>query len=75
MASDKRLREQLWKYASQWSAVQPETTGDDLRKAGLRPSPIYGEILSTLRNAWLDGEVDAVEEEKALLDRLLSEVD
>jgi len=67
------FRESLWKYVNQWAGVTPHTTGDDLRKLGLPPSPAYGEILSSLRNAWLDGEIQSLEEEKGLLSDLVKD--
>ncbi|MFW5713706.1 MAG: CBS domain-containing protein [Brevefilum sp.] len=69
-----KFREPIWQFVSQWTEVSPYTTGDDLREMGLRPSPAYGRILTTLRDAWLDGEIQSKEEEQALLDKLVSEV-
>jgi tRNA nucleotidyltransferase (CCA-adding enzyme) len=69
------LREPLWKFVNQWAAITLHTTGDDLRELGLRPSPAYGQILTTLRDAWLDGELQSKAEEKALLNKLVSEID
>ncbi len=56
-----------------WRGMQPVTTGDDLKARGARPGPIYGKLLASLRNAWLDGEVTSADEERALLERLLSQ--
>jgi tRNA nucleotidyltransferase (CCA-adding enzyme) len=72
---DEHLRKPLWKYVNNWVSIEPETTGDDLREMGLRPSPAYGRILSALRDAWVDGEVQSVEEEQSLLRKLVSEID
>ena len=47
------------------------TTGDDLKARGLAPGPRYGEILTKLRAAWLDGEVKNNNEEEELLNTLL----
>ncbi len=69
------LRNQLWMYVSEWAGVMPQTTGDDLRKLGLPPSPAFGEILSALRNAWLDGEIKSSEEEDRLLSDLIKDLD
>jgi len=70
-----KLRAPLLSYIREWSSVQPKTTGDDLREMGLHPSPAYGRILTALRDAWLDGEVKTQEEEQALLETLVSDVD
>lgn len=69
------LRKPLLSYVREWSCVQPETTGDDLREMGLPPSPAYGRILTALRDAWLDGDVKTQKEEQALLEALVSEVE
>ncbi len=69
---DENVRELLWLYVSQWAAVQPVTTGDDLRAMGLKPSPAYSQILTALRDSWLDGEIHSEKEEKALAEVLVA---
>lgn len=64
-------RELLRMFVSRWHAVEPQTTGDDLRRMGLRPSPAYGQILTALRDAWLDGDIQTGQEEKELLASLI----
>jgi tRNA nucleotidyltransferase (CCA-adding enzyme) len=61
----------LLDYLSLWRHVKAHTTGDTLKSRGLAPGPRYGEILTALRAAWLDGEVKTEKEEKELLNRLL----
>jgi tRNA nucleotidyltransferase (CCA-adding enzyme) len=61
-------------YLKKWRHVKPRTTGHDLKQLGLPPGPNYQNILRTLRNAWLDGEIDAENEEIALLEHLLSQI-
>jgi tRNA nucleotidyltransferase (CCA-adding enzyme) len=61
----------LLDYLSFWRHVKPRTTGDDLKARGLESGLRYGEILTRLRAAWLDGEVNSEKEEKELLNRLL----
>jgi len=68
------FRHLLWHFVSRWAEVSPYTTGDDLRQKGLRPSPTFGRILTTLRDAWLDGDVQSKKEEEALRDRLVAEI-
>jgi tRNA nucleotidyltransferase (CCA-adding enzyme) len=72
---DEGMRDLLHTFVAQWSAVEPGISGEDLRAMGLRPSPAYGRILATLRDAWLDGEIDSPAEEAALLQELLAEED
>ncbi|MFU8827727.1 MAG: CCA tRNA nucleotidyltransferase, partial [Brevefilum sp.] len=72
---DKDMRTLLHQFVKQWSVVSPTISGEDLRTMGLKPSPAYGRILSTLRDAWLDGAVRSPEAEAALLEDLLAEED
>ena len=61
----------LLEYLSIWRYVKPHTTGDDLKARGLQPGPRFGEILSHLRAAWLDGVVGSREQENELLNTIL----
>jgi len=61
----------LLDYLSIWRHVKPHTTGSNLKTRGLPSGPRFGEVLSQLRAAWLDGEVKNAEEEKELLNTLL----
>ncbi|MDP1544492.1 MAG: hypothetical protein Q8L87_00610 [Anaerolineales bacterium] len=61
----------LLDYLSIWRHIKPHTTGDDLIARGLPPGPRYGEILTRLRAAWLDGEVKDKEQELQLLDSMI----
>jgi tRNA nucleotidyltransferase (CCA-adding enzyme) len=61
----------LLSYISLWRHVKPHTTGNDLKTRGLQPGPRYGEILTRLRAAWLDGEVVDKEGEVRLLESMI----
>ncbi|GAB4581163.1 MAG: CBS domain-containing protein [Anaerolineales bacterium] len=61
-------------YVTQWRHVRLYTDGHVLRAAGLRPGPVYSEILTTLRAAWLDGNITSAQEEEALAKRLIQNV-
>ncbi len=63
----------LLRYLSFWRHIKARTSGADLKSRGLAPGPRYGEILSRLRSAWLDGEATSKEDELALLERLIGE--
>jgi tRNA nucleotidyltransferase (CCA-adding enzyme) len=71
LASEGRIRVQLDSYLNQWRKVHPLATGETLRRMGLRPGPRYREILRTLRDAWLDGQVGSPEQEERLLSSLI----
>ncbi len=66
-------RQILELYEHEYRHVRPFTTGNDLRALGLPPSPQYEVILSSLKNAWLDGEIQSEGEEKVLLQKLLEQ--
>jgi tRNA nucleotidyltransferase (CCA-adding enzyme) len=58
-------------YLTTWRHVKPHTTGEDLKSLGLPPGPQYKQILSRLRAAWLDGEVNNEEQEQNFLKGIL----
>jgi tRNA nucleotidyltransferase (CCA-adding enzyme) len=72
-AQDEQQRKILWEYVSKWRQVSPNTNGHILRQRGLPPGPIYRKIITTLRNAWLDGKIVTAEQEETLLEQLLDE--
>jgi tRNA nucleotidyltransferase (CCA-adding enzyme) len=73
IATDSELvREQLGLYHHRLRFVEPEIDGERLKAMGLKPGPLFGHILSALRDARLDGEVTSLEEEKALVEKLLA---
>lgn len=73
IAPEDGLRHIIRQYVTHWQYIHPTVNGHDLERRGITPGPIYREILSTLRNAWLDGEIHSPEEEEALLAKVLRE--
>jgi tRNA nucleotidyltransferase (CCA-adding enzyme) len=73
-ADDPNSQQMLMMYISKWRKISPVLSGHDLRAKGVPPGPIYKDVLTTLRKAWLDGEVNSPEEEAALLDVLLNKM-
>jgi tRNA nucleotidyltransferase (CCA-adding enzyme) len=71
MQDQEECRIALSNYMSEWRYVSPRSTGDTLRELGLPPGPVYREILSKLRGAWLDGEITDPEQEVSLLNKLV----
>jgi tRNA nucleotidyltransferase (CCA-adding enzyme) len=67
------VRQRLWCYETELRHVQPVVDGDYLKSLGLKPSPLFSRLLSAVRDARLDGEIQTAEEEKALIHRLLVE--
>ena len=69
--TDTQLRDLIIQYVTHWKLVKPFTNGIDLQARGIKPGPIYKSILEKLRNAWLDGNINRVEEEVLLLEHLI----
>lgn len=63
----------LQQYTSQWQHISTSISGDTLRQHGIPPGPIYKEILSRIRSAWLDGEIESLAQEDELLGMLIAE--
>jgi len=61
----------LKEFLVKWRHVKATITGDDLKARGIPLGPRYKEVLSQLRNAWLDGNVKNHKEEEELLNTLL----
>jgi tRNA nucleotidyltransferase (CCA-adding enzyme) len=69
-----QAREILTSYLVTWRRVASVTDGRTLREAGLPPGPAYRRILSALRAAWLDGQLENPDQERELLRTLLAEM-
>ncbi len=69
--SDAHLRSLLYRFVSEWQHLQPHTDGHILRASGIPPGPLYRQVLSKLRSAWLDGMIHSPQEEQNLLAELL----
>ncbi|MGC8874062.1 MAG: CBS domain-containing protein [Chloroflexia bacterium] len=66
------VQQALSLYLERLRFVRTALNGNDLRRLGLAPGPIYKRILGALLDARLDGEVRTRGEEEALLERLLT---
>jgi tRNA nucleotidyltransferase (CCA-adding enzyme) len=71
--SDAKVRQSLSDYLSKWRQVKASIDGHDLQARGLKPGPHYQEILWRLRQAWLDGEISTLEEERELLNQMINQ--
>lgn len=66
------VRQRLDLYERTLATMTPRIDGHFLRSLGAPPGPIYGEILSRVRSAVLDGQVTTLEEEQALAKSLVA---
>ncbi|MGH7407679.1 MAG: hypothetical protein ACREKF_06685, partial [Candidatus Methylomirabilales bacterium] len=64
-----RVERALSEYLTHYTRVRPLLTGNDLKALGIRPGPIYREILNSLRYARLDGRLTSREDEVQFLRR------
>ncbi len=73
VARDGLAKDRVRRYLEEWSHVRPEVSGADLRQWGYRPGPLFGEVLTTLREAVLDGRIGGRAEQEALARRWLAQ--
>jgi tRNA nucleotidyltransferase (CCA-adding enzyme) len=52
------LRRVIHQYLKVWKEMAPLLTGNDLKNLGLKPGPAFKNILATLREKQLDGELE-----------------
>ena len=71
LCSDNQIRSKLENYALKWRNIKSSTNGLTLKKMGLKPGPLFNEILTQLKAARIDGEINSDLEEKAYLKKLL----
>ncbi len=72
VASDSWLvRQRLDQYQRRLRHVRSILQGDDLRRMGIQPGPIYGDILRRLRAGRLDGQISSRAEEEAIVKEML----
>jgi tRNA nucleotidyltransferase (CCA-adding enzyme) len=57
------LRKAIGDFLTAAERVRPLLTGDDLRALGIRPGPVYRDILNSLLYARLDGHVQSRDDE------------
>jgi len=73
VTDSEQVKQCLWRFETELQYVEPIIDGEYLKSLGLKPSPLFSKLLRRVRDARLDGKVQTLEEEKALVDRLLSE--
>jgi tRNA nucleotidyltransferase (CCA-adding enzyme) len=71
-AKTKPLKKRLELYHHKLACVEPLLDGQDLKRLGVPPGPIYGQILETLRDARLEGKVRSRKGEERLVREFLA---
>jgi len=69
---DIEIASRLRRYLDVWRLVSPVLTGDDLLAMGVPPGSNVGEVLRELNSAKLDGMVGGEDEERALVNQIIS---
>jgi tRNA nucleotidyltransferase (CCA-adding enzyme) len=65
------VRQRLDQYQRRLRHVRSSVQGEDLRRMGIQPGPIYGDILRRLRAGRLDGQIRTREEEELIVKEML----
>ncbi len=72
---DSAVRQQLTRFETELRHVSPLIDGSYLKRAfHLSPGPIFKTILDTLRAARLDGQVETLTDEHALVEQMVREI-
>ncbi len=69
---DEAARERLRRYLAEWRYVKSALDGHDLARLGVTQGPRMGQLLKSLRNARLDGQVRSREDEESWVRRELA---
>lgn len=70
--TENELGYKIKEYAILWRKIVPHIDGNSLLQMGVPPGPRYSEILASLRQAMLDGEIKSQSEELTYLQKLLN---
>ena len=72
LIQDPQVAGRLRQYLAEWRLIMPALTGDDLLAMGVPVGPKVGQVLRELNSAKQDGLVHNEEEERALVNRIIS---
>jgi tRNA nucleotidyltransferase (CCA-adding enzyme) len=67
-----RVKKSISKYFTQLRPVKILITGQDLKRMGLEPGPIYREILDAVLHARLNGQLKSKNDEIKFVDTYVS---
>jgi len=74
LTPDSKASDLIYQHITAWQHVSPTIDGNTLREMGLKPGPVFKQILTRLRNAWLDDLIQTPEQEQVMLQSLLQEL-
>ena len=70
MGEDSLPGRRVEQYLREWREITPRLTGEDLKRKGIPPGPVYAKILEELKLARIDGLVKSKEEEEILAEKI-----
>jgi len=68
---NRTVKKAISRYYNQLKDIQPSIGGHDLLSIGLKPGPVFRQILEAVLDAKLNGEVETHQEEMAFVQRLI----
>jgi len=68
---DERVSKKIQEYIVRINSITPAISGNDLKKRGIPPGPVYKRILGAIRDAWLDGKITNADQELVFFDELI----
>jgi len=71
ITTDTRIKNNVVFYFTDLKKTTPETTGEDLKKMGLKPGPLFGEIFNKILEMKLDGKIKTYKDEIDFVKRYL----
>ena len=71
-ARNRRVKRAISHYVTKLRHVTISVTGKDLMERGLKPGPVYRDIMQTVLNAKLNGELQTREDELAFVNAYIS---
>lgn len=74
LAPDRKIKDILMLYLDSLKQVRPRLKGDDLKQIGLKPGPLYKQVLDKLKEAALDGKVRTSAEEREYVSWFLDQL-
>ncbi len=71
VTKEEQVKNKIKMFATTWRWIKPYTDGNKLKEMGIAPGPVYKDIISNLRYAWIEGKIKSEEEEKEYLEELI----
>ena len=70
---DEQVTGILEQYFHNWRTISSQLDGRDLKKLGIPTGPVYSQILSAIRDAWLDGIITSPDQEQEFVQQYIKQ--